>query len=122
MPFNPSSPNSQNVSVQSVVPKDLDTIQVSRLLITEDMNNPSATSAHVFWDVGYMDNGTFKAVKYENFKATVANSTLGAILAAATNDGESIYAAIKRAVWELLTTTDDPNTPGEKLVGAGTVV
>ena len=98
MPFVPTSPETKQV----VVPTDktLDRFHVDDIHISIDHDNPAANTFLVGWSKGYVEDGVY--VKAEPQQTAYVGAQLNALMSQVTLDGETMYDAVKRSVWQAL--------------------
>ena len=110
MPFVPSSPETKQVIVPT--DKTLDRFHVDEIHIFIDHDTPGNNVLSATWSKGYVENEVY--VKAEPQQTHYAGAALNALMSQVTLDGETMYAAVKRAVWQAL--IDDGHVPEGSVV------
>jgi len=98
MPYSPTNPTTEQV----MVPEDhsLDVYHIHSFMVSIDPNDPQATSIHIAWSKGFIENDTY----YPCFQYTndfTGQTAIDAVMAEVT-PGNTRYTEDKIALWTLL--------------------
>jgi hypothetical protein len=98
MTFKPNEPMTQEVPVQSMQERALDTYHLHEIRIT---HNPGGTDkVQIMWSAGYMDGEEY-VVAYSR-KTVVSEEVLAKVIAAKVGANNTVYQQIRNSCWNML--------------------
>ena len=98
MTFRPNEPTTEEVSVQSMQEKAIDTYHLHEIRISHNPGGPD--KVQIMWSAGYMDGEEYVVVKSQ--KTLVDEETLAKVVAAKVGPKNTVYQQIRNSCWNML--------------------